>query len=148
MRKHYYVLGSTFGLLLVPVVAVSLTVPEYSWLAPLLEEWNYVVPIALGYLATLLTARAADHFCPTFYPSLTKTLFILPGTFLSGVFVGCTANLVTNGNIPPPFGWVNEFFDWFVKPAYWLTLFGLPCAIAVGLIYFAAWKIWLRVRES
>jgi len=28
-----------------------------------------------------------------------------------------------------------NFFDYFVKPMYWLSIYGIPCAMVIGFTY-------------
>lgn len=71
---------------------------------------------------------------------LQRVLYSTP-IFISGVLTGCLLNFFINGNpFNSSFGIGEEFFDWFIKPAYWLGIIGVPCSLFVGLVSFLTHK--------
>ncbi|MCR9204362.1 MAG: hypothetical protein NXH75_07290 [Halobacteriovoraceae bacterium] len=71
---------------------------------------------------------------------LQRVLYSTP-IFISGVLAGCLLNFFINGSpFSSSFGPWHEFFDWFIKPAYWLGVIGVPCSLFVGLVSFLTHK--------
>jgi predicted lysophospholipase L1 biosynthesis ABC-type transport system permease subunit len=95
----------------------------------------------LGYrLDRLLGAR--KH---TFAITIVSSAMI----FVSGALMGSVANLlIASRAFSPTAGLGQEIFDWFVKPIYWLYVFGIPCSLGVGAAYFGIWRILIGKEKN
>jgi hypothetical protein len=124
--ERYYLAGTIYGLLLVPIVALGVAGPGA------LTFLQGFPSIVAGYVGALATASILDP--PARTPNFLRTIAGLLSTFLSGVVLGCFVNFLVFRASDRPFG--TEFFDWFCKPFVWLSMFGVPAALFVGGTYF------------
>ncbi len=66
--------------------------------------------------------------------NLKQTLIRAFFIFVCGVFAGSMANVIfIIGFSTQTF--FNDFFDYGIKPLYWLSVVGIPASVIVGLIY-------------
>ncbi len=141
MRKIYYLLGTIIGLLLIPFVAMFITLGNVG---VLLNDGRVLTAVACGYLAAIAVAIYADRQPRLFPPTLFKTVQVLGLAYLAGAILGPIANFVLHGLFhQTTFGspWEIEYF-W--KPAFALVTWGVPCAIVIALLYFLAARRWVR----
>jgi hypothetical protein len=100
---------------------------------------RFSINLALGAATTLLVAWSLGAlWAPSSRPSLGKaTLF---GAFVAvaalelGVVAGSVPGLITSQEIGRS-GLGTALFDFVVKPAYWVNLFGLVPAIVLGALF-------------
>ena len=93
-----------------------------------------VLPYLLGGMITLISAWLCDSFVSNSKLFLKTT--ILPSLIFS---VGCIAGLLTN-----TFQNGADFRSFFVKPLFWLTIFGLPLTILIGNFWYSIHFIFQR----
>ncbi|MBC7714661.1 MAG: hypothetical protein H7177_15045 [Rhizobacter sp.] len=133
MKKNYFLFVAVIGLIGVVLVAyaifgfsfvnmLSITVNQY-------EKYNGLAPI----LAGMLIPAAAGFYCDKKYINVHwfPRIFIIPVfIYLSGVVVGVGTNFLVNGlNSSDPMAYVKS-------PALVLTMYGVPCAMLVGIICY------------
>lgn len=104
-------------------------------------------PVIIGPLVSLIVAYVLDRKYESYNSSdkklgPTKAIMWSPIIFMSGVLVGSLVNLFINGRpFSGGFGFYHEFFDWFIKPTYWLSLVGIPCSFGVGAISYLCYRL-------
>ncbi|MBC7427996.1 MAG: hypothetical protein H7336_05250 [Bacteriovorax sp.] len=141
MKKNYFLTVAVIGL--ISVVFVTYAIFSFSFVNLLsikvnaYEKFNGLVPVLAG---MLIPAAAGVYFDRTsanahWFPRI----FIFPVLiFLSGVVVGVGTNFLVNGlNSSDPMAYLTS-------PALALTLYGVPCAMLVGIICFAIYSIKVR----
>lgn len=132
MKKHYFLIGSLIGLVMALIVGYwamnkSLWAMMFSF-----EKYNGFVPIFCGSITILAVAKLCDR-------KVTSERYWLRGLllpviiFMSGVIVGCLFNIM---NYAAEYTFASQFYDYVIKPIYWLTVLGLPCAIFLGTALF------------
>jgi len=111
MKNTFYLFGTLWGLVCIPLVAFVLL---FDRVKAITGRPVFLIPIVIGY---------------------------------GGAIVGCIANLLIHGNLRAPiFGWLNESWNWFGKPLWALTVFGVPCAAVVGFVYSISHLLMGRYR--
>lgn len=136
MKNHYYLVGTFFGLILALIIGYSIMGKNLWELMFSIEKYNGFIPIMLGALATLATSYIFDK-------KIKKDSFFIKGLlipsliFLSGALIGCLVNSI---NINKEFETGSQFFDYVIKPLFWLTYIGFPASWALGAAYFFANK--------
>lgn len=146
MKIPYFLSGTLLGLVCVPAVAYWI-MRGSVW--GLIVELNFLIPVLFGYfsssgLAFFLDFRRSAVTKPSLF--LDPLLFSL--IFEFGVIVGCLANYFINGDFQTPqFGWRNEAWSWFGKPAFALSYIGIPFAFGIGFSYSAIARFLLRLRR-
>lgn len=134
--KHYLLSLAAFGLLMMfPAAGIvtggNVVALVFSWFPPLL----------LGGAWTLALGKGMDFVLEGRRVTLLFTVLSSLGIFAFGVMGGAVFNFFLNFRLNGPAGLYDEIFSWFVKPVYWLFLFGLPCALVVGLLFHGGWKL-------
>lgn len=146
MKHKFYLIGTVIGLICVPLVAYAIL---QNSLSQFFENVRFSAPVGIGYLACLTIARCFDHLRKfKRKPNLLVDPFLFVTIFLFGAAMGSLVNFFMNGDIfSPPFGLLNEAWVWLGKPLYWLTIFGVPCALLIGFIHTAMCRwLWARAR--
>ena len=133
---RYYRNGTLLGLAMMPVVSFFL-IGRGAWvflLSPL-----FLGPELAGAALAYSLARLIDETRPPRPESLAATLLLLEGIFISGALTGSLVNLFWNGR---PFGGslADEVLTWVYKPAFWVLLYGVPCAAGVALAWYVLSK--------
>jgi hypothetical protein len=116
------------GILLEFIVSYSIMGRSLLSLLVIEDKFNGLGPITIGIVVTTLTAVWFDFQSRSEKFFLRGMLFPFI-IFISGVFSGALANYYFNGS-------PQTFFDWFIKPIYWLCLIGSPLSIILGMIIF------------
>jgi hypothetical protein len=129
--KHYLLSLSAFGLLMMFPVAWVVTGES-----PLGMILSWFPPLLLGGAWTLALGKGMDYVLEGRRLTLVLSLLASMGIFAFGVLGGATFNFLLNANLYDDYRIYSQFFDWFVKPVYWLYLFGLPSSIAVGASFY------------
>ncbi len=144
MGRKYFLGVAIFGL--IAALGVAFFIMGHSFLDLLsiqssqFEKYNGIVPVIAGSSATIATGIYFDrnflniHWFP-------KTLLIPVVIFLSGTVVGTFVNYVLNGLQN------SDSASYFTKPLMVLTLYGVPCAMAVGIIFFIT-SHFLKARSA
>lgn len=133
----------SFGLVCVVIVGYGIMGKS---LFALFSE-GLLFPVILGPVVSLLVAYLLDRKYESnnsLDKSLSPTRAIMwsPVIFMSGVLAGSLINLFVNGKpFGNSFGFYHEFFDWFIKPTYWLSLVGIPCSFGVGVISYLCYRL-------
>jgi hypothetical protein len=145
MKNKFYCIGTVIGLICVPLVAYAILLDAFFGF---FDNKKFLVPVGIGFLASLILAVLLDGFKkPKKQPCLLLNPLIFIMIFLFGAVVGGITNLFLNGEIlSPPFGLMEEVWDWLGKPLFWLLAFGIPCAALIGLAYTAVCRwIWAKM---
>lgn len=127
-KKHYFIIGSIWGLCMALVVGYwamnkSLWAMMFSF-----DKYNGFVPIFCGCITILAVAKLCDKKIKS--ESYWLRGLLLPVViFMSGVIVGCLFNIINYG---AEYTFASQFYDYVVKPLYWLTCLGLPAAALLG----------------
>ncbi|MCM2352338.1 MAG: hypothetical protein NDI63_01890 [Pseudobdellovibrio sp.] len=127
-KKHYFIIGSIWGLCMALLVGYwamnkSLWSMMFSF-----EKYNGLVPIFCGCITILAIAKLFDKKIKN--ESYWLRGLILPSViFMSGVIVGCLFNIM---NYEAEYTFASQFYDYVIKPLYWLTALGLPAAFLLG----------------
>lgn len=128
MKKHYFLIASIIGLAMALLVGYwamnkSLWAMMFSF-----EKYNGFVPIFSGCIATLAVAKLCDR-------KITSESYWLRGLllpvviFMTGALVGSLFNIM---NYAAEYTFASQFYDYVIKPVFWLTLFGVPSALFLG----------------
>jgi hypothetical protein len=109
------------------------------------------VTVLTGIAATLGSAAWLDQ------RGIPPGRSLIPGSvliFMAGTIAGSAANFLIQGVLVEAL-WGNRelylgnaFYNWFVKPAYWLTLLGTPASLLVGTVFWGFWKIGLARKDQ
>lgn len=137
--KHYLLSLSAFGLFM--MIPVTMAVTGGNVLA-LLVGW--FPPLLLGGAWTLALGKGMDFVLEGRRVTVLFSALCSLGIFAFGVLGGALFNFFLNFRLHGPYGLYDEIFSWFVKPVYWLFLFGLPCALVVGLLFHGGWRLLQR----
>lgn len=128
MKKHYFLIGSIIGL--VAALGVGYWAMNKSLWAMMFsfDKYNGFVPIFCGCITILAVAKQCDK-------KITSERYWLRGLllpiviFMSGVIIGSLFNIM---NYSAEYTFASQFYDYVVKPMYWLTALGLPAAAILG----------------
>lgn len=140
--KHYLLSLSAFGLFMMLPVGWIVTRGDVFSLV-----FHWIFPLMLGGAWTLALGKGMDYVFEGRKLTLLFSVAAALGIFAVGVLGGATFNFFLNANLHGDYRIYSQFFDWFVKPVYWLYLFGLPCALAVGAFSYFTWRL-LRGNEK
>ncbi|WP_409480216.1 hypothetical protein [Pseudobdellovibrio sp. HCB154] len=127
-KKHYFFIGSIWGLCMALVVGYwamnkSLWSMMFSF-----DKYNGFVPIFCGSMTILSMAKMFDKKIKN--ESYWLRGLILPVViFMTGSAIGCLFNIM---NYSAEYTFASQFYDYVVKPMYWLTALGLPAAAILG----------------
>ena len=126
MPREFFRLAaySALALSLVGLLLVSWPIIGLSNALGAAEE--YFPQIAVGYLAMILLIEGAGVPMRAALMEYWAGAIFAICLFFVGAFAGSATSLVIYHE--------EGFFDWIVKPLYWLGLFGVVPAIVVGLI--------------
>lgn len=126
-----------FGLVLMVPMAVGLG--ERSMLDLILAHLPQII---VGCSWALFLGYRLDRLLGPRKHTLALTIVSSALIFVSGALMGSVANLLIASRVfSPTAGLGHEVFDWFVKPIYWLYMFGIPCSLVVGAAYYGIWRI-------
>ena len=101
-----------------------------------------IISIICGTFTTIYTGR---NFSKEIEKIGLFTFFIFApvSIFISGVFVGSILNFVFNFVFNfESFSFLYKYFwDFFVKPFYWLVIIGVPVCLVLNVLQFSFFKI-------
>lgn len=132
MKKHYFLIGSFIGLVMALLVGYwamkkSLWAMMFSF-----EKYNGFVPILCGSITTLAVAKLCDKKVVSERYWL-RGLLLPVVIFMSGAIVGCLFNIM---NYAAEYTFASQFYDYVIKPLFWLTSLGVPSAVLLGTALF------------
>lgn len=140
----YFRFVSIFGL--ISAFFVALVILEKSFLS-LVTKGGGAFPIILGSITCFLCGFLLDRKLLGKETTWKSKIFYSPVIFLSGVLIGCLLNFLINAKTFNSISSMGDsFFDWFVKPAFWLSYIGIPASLIVGIICFGVHH--LKTRKA
>lgn len=132
MIKNFFLIGTLSGLLMVYLIGyliLSKNFLDYF-------DFNGVLTMTAGSGVTILAAIYFDK------KKINKNYFISalilpPFIFLLGTTFGCLLNFILNGKF-------QDFYSWFVKPFYWMSIVGIPLSMILGTISYLIFKYFFK----
>ena len=133
MKKHYYLIGSVFGLITALIMLITIMGSSGLEMISLSQKHNGLIPS----LVAIFTVLGLGYFFDqkSVPPIFINQVFLIPVFILiCGSIIGGLVNYYLNG-------YPDFFFDYFTRPIWALGLFGFPATLVVALTWkFATTK--------
>lgn len=136
-------IGITINLIIAGIIIISMF-GKFSDLIDIISDWPLNLGIgitALYFSGNFIGNKMEFLISHKKWNSFLVGIFGLIAILLIGIFFGSTVGFLQEGieNIERENGLKNALFDYYIKPLFWIILFGIIPTIIVGGIM--GWKI-------
>ena len=138
-NKRYFFYGTVIGLAMIPIVAFVLL---GNSAVKLFSRPETLTPVFVGFVSAILFSIIADRKFVIERARFGITLLGSICIYTFSILPALLTNLVINANIfSAPTDLMDDFWDYMVKPGFWLYSVGVPCAMAISLGYFVFFRL-------